>query len=1201
MNGKFYPFRPNIHGVFLERFQEKAMHLVEKNNIKIIIEDLATAEYNWATFESEINPRQRKIYRSVWLVLRDLIRVGWRARWNDGNLEITPPNDHSINNNDLKSVKSNIRSIMQDPRAQKLLDSRDFIDRMELDNMSRMAIDSLIANGKDLASDLKRLKLIDDEEVRASTARQVISPYIQLVQEGAVCEYTGHKLSDIWRYFRYTWATPYEPTPGRTMQYLIRDAARPNHPIMGITSLENVPIIINDRDNHIGWTYESFKERVNLSDNSNEKLMAFKQLLTYIENSIEDINVSGLCTREECEEPTDGVVQRLIRTAGNTENERDAALKAWEDKTDEDGEILEKSALGNISKFAEEALFKRKRAEQLAKLLNAKIGITNLLNHEEFESELDKFLESDYGKSLIKVAFIAQKNKHIGTSMMELNVCGAIPPYNEILGGKLAALVMLSKEVVDDYRKKYGNRPSDIASRLKGEPVIRKADLVYIGTTSLYKVGSSQYNRLKLPKGILKANGKEVKLKRIGETKGYGTMHISRLTLQTLEDNLLKKDRGSINRIFGEGASPKLRTIRAGLEKIFDTRQREFIDLIPKHAMARLIYGAWLVENGTEYLTGKDEKPNYYFDEKMNGKEATEKIVEYWRQRWLLSRLNHVEALNRIEKFDSKSLLLGYDVEAVKDNYSEIEVIEMKDTGESEDLKGFLRNLYRGSSAYADRVDIDFLNSIHVPTKLDDAIIESIKAGKSVVLTGNPGDGKTHLLRILETKLENIEPKPIVEYDASSITDDDLFMQWKLAESKNIPYCVAINEAVLINLANKHVDFESLQEARNQVINAINYKEENTTENKVVVFDLSRRNVLTEETVTAVIDKLLVSSENEKEISVVTKGSDFERNKKLLKNVQVRKRLQLILDRVSRKGYHATLRELQSLVSYLLFAGRTYEEMLETSGEDRFAFHQLIYAGEGKLFDLIRETFDPAQISHPIWDDNLIYGEVNSDGWIEEAKFEIGAIDPSNNSRFFSRKRAFYFYHESGQDIMDLAGDDESKFAEFLEMPQRNALRQIIQRINRFFGDESNSDSLRVWQSHRYNQSPRKVLYSAKTREKKEFLILAPILRRSMKEAFDLNKDHLTLFLKDNPQVRLKIDFHVFELLSKAERGVPVMSLEGDASRRIWKFMEKLSEPFDFINDPEIKVTIFDTTTRQKIEVITDVEFKKYISIEVNE
>jgi hypothetical protein len=61
-----------------------------------------------------------------------------------------------------------------------------------------------------------------------------------------------------------------------------------------------------------------------------------------------------------------------------------------------------------------------------------------------------------------------------------------VPPYNELLGGKLVAMLMTSPEVVLEYRRRYGGIPSVIASSMAGRPVVRPADLVFLGTTSLY-------------------------------------------------------------------------------------------------------------------------------------------------------------------------------------------------------------------------------------------------------------------------------------------------------------------------------------------------------------------------------------------------------------------------------------------------------------------------------------------------------------------------------------------------------------------------------------------------------------------------------------------------------------------------------------------------------------------------------------------
>ena len=80
-----------------------------------------------------------------------------------------------------------------------------------------------------------------------------------------------------------------------------------------------------------------------------------------------------------------------------------------------------------------------------------------------------------------------------------ISICGAIPPYNEILGGKLVSMLLASPEVSAAYKRKYQKSPSIIASSLAGRTVIKPAELVFLGTTSLYGIGSSQYNRIKIP------------------------------------------------------------------------------------------------------------------------------------------------------------------------------------------------------------------------------------------------------------------------------------------------------------------------------------------------------------------------------------------------------------------------------------------------------------------------------------------------------------------------------------------------------------------------------------------------------------------------------------------------------------------------------------------------------------------------------
>jgi hypothetical protein len=77
---------------------------------------------------------------------------------------------------------------------------------------------------------------------------------------------------------------------------------------------------------------------------------------------------------------------------------------------------------------------------------------------------LREFILTPEGRQTIQVLIRENKKRKIGINMMDLIVCGAIPPYNLLLGGKLVAMLMVSPQVVHDYRQKYQYAISNIAS-----------------------------------------------------------------------------------------------------------------------------------------------------------------------------------------------------------------------------------------------------------------------------------------------------------------------------------------------------------------------------------------------------------------------------------------------------------------------------------------------------------------------------------------------------------------------------------------------------------------------------------------------------------------------------------------------------------------------------------------------------------------
>jgi energy-coupling factor transporter ATP-binding protein EcfA2 len=1231
---EYIPYKPALYGVFETRFYNQAMQLVElqqRKNPLAEIDAFIQSEVQWAVNGAKINPQQRRIYRAVWLLLRDLLQVGWKTRWHLETLQLLPPtHQQSVHSAiDIKAEKRTLKLAMAWSREAKIAEAREFILRMENPSQSATAsvpVTALIADGKQIAEELRLISSIPDRDDQIAELSAAIQPYLQLISEDARCVHTGHKLLDIWRYFRYTWSVSAESTPGRSLHYLIRDAARPYHPIVGIASLGNAVIRSPDRDHELGWSTRFVGTQIlNASDDLEVKTI-FEELLKHIQTSIEEVYWEDLCRPGEIDNPEQNVIRRLMSVADQASQARKEAIDEWQQQKLTGETTLERSELGNISLTAEEALYRAKRATRLYKLLSAKSELQNILYHADFAETWRAFvgsisengqIEREEARGVIRTAIRAVKARHIGTSILELNVCGSIPPYNEILGGKLVALMMLSPQVVSDYRTRYGTRPSDIASRMKKDSVVRPAELVFLGTTSLYRVGASQYNRLKFPSGLLRSDAPEVRWKEIGETAGYGTLHISNDTLLSLQEATPSGEGAYVHNVFGEGASPKLRALRHAISTVLDIDQSHSSVELTQHTMNRLIYGAWLAANGREYLNGKVDEPDYYFDSNIAVEEQTNAIIDFWRERWLLKRINFEKALKRMGQFSPEDIRLGKQLNEIEQHefipISE-EIPSMSQSNNSNNIvewRDFVRDLYRGTSAYADQMDHRLLRMLHVETDLDDAVIEAIEQGRSVVLTGNPGDGKTHLLRILESELENKSNSPGVEYDASAKTDEALLLHWQQTLDEGRPFCVAINEAVLINLSkmrnsNQYPDaLRQVRSAQGQVENAVSYTNSDagfSADVEVIVFDLSRRNVLSRRVVSRVID-ILADPERLGPCGA-TSNDDLSLNTRLLKNELVRERLQSILDRVSQKGYHATVRELQSLISFLLFADRTCDQILKESGNYEKALPQLPFIGNGTLFAEIREAFDPSLVSHPLWDDLLITAQTQVEDWLDtwnETHAEISALSPGDWNRFEARKRAFYFFHDAGEDLLDIIGTDENDFVMFLdqvedEQQNRNALRLIIERINRFFGHEDGR-ILQVWQSHRYDQSPRRIFYSATSRRVSEFEVVTPKLCSTMSRGFDLAVDHALLRLREDPKIRLRIDYALFELLSQAVQGVPVIALDNHLTRRIWQFMEPLVDT-DQLREYEVEIKLSNLTTGEILKVELDNERKQYIRIE---
>lgn len=213
---------------------------------------------------------------------------------------------------------------------------------------------------------------------------------------------------------------------------------------------------------------------------------------------------------------------------------------------------------------------------------------------------------------------------------MDAYVLGALPPYNYLLGGKLMSYIVASNEVREIYQQKYCNTVTNISKR-------KASDLACIFTTSLYGK-SSQYNRIKYNAEIL--------YHLIGETKGYGTLHLTDETF-TAMNNYLKANDIPVENRFGDGPIWRMRVIRTVADLLgFDA------DGLLQHSFKRSIYAIPLASNFREFLKGECHTLDY-FNYPIEG------MIHYWRERWLNNRRTREEVKSAVIGFKKSEFTIS--------------------------------------------------------------------------------------------------------------------------------------------------------------------------------------------------------------------------------------------------------------------------------------------------------------------------------------------------------------------------------------------------------------------------------------------------------------------------------------------------------------------------------------------------------------
>jgi hypothetical protein len=515
------------------------------------------------------------------------------------------------------------------------------MERRRLYKTKWHSIFSLMRDGQELSGLLSQALDRNDPMERLKTLSQAIQPYIQFVENDKICEHTGLRLADIWRYFRHTWVNEYKSVPGRSIMILIRDAAVPNHPVIGIAALGNSVVQHSLRDKWIGWHPQTFVEKLAEKPDTKTGRWLLESLETLI-NAIylKDLRREHICTAKLLRNPTEEFIQILLAEA-------DAAMRRHRQNPQKDRHKGQKGNVYSAAYWEEEArthLYRSKRCRKLAQLMTIRRALLEGGVKTGRKQELESPLKSAKVQSAISQLVRMIKAKQVGISMMDITVCGAVAPYNSLLGGKLICMLLCSPEVARYYAQRYEKQVSIIASSMKGEPVIRKPRLVLLCTTSLYGVGSSQYNRVRIPLDEIGARETDrVEYENLGHSSGFGTYHFSRETIRLASILISRRKNGRlVNSIFGEGVNPLMRKIREALE-IVGLQSDEIL----LHGNQRVTYGIRLAHNFREILLGIDERPSYLISQ-SSPKEKTTLIIDYWRRRWFVGRIARSDIINEV-------------------------------------------------------------------------------------------------------------------------------------------------------------------------------------------------------------------------------------------------------------------------------------------------------------------------------------------------------------------------------------------------------------------------------------------------------------------------------------------------------------------------------------------------------------------------
>ncbi len=240
------------------------------------------------------------------------------------------------------------------------------------------------------------------------------------------------------------------------------------------------------------------------------------------------------------------------------------------------------------------------------------------------------------GDPLLREGVRAMRDLTVPRVHMEVTICGALPPFTSVLGGKLVVAFLGHPAVLGTSRSSQGSILQKVFDVRSVMALLPDSGMLALTTKGLYPGHSILYNRAEIPGAI-----RPLRLRKIGDTKGetaslFGTRtaRLAQMLQDTTGDHTSVT--GLVSTVYGTGGAKRQRRIESAV--LSTGLPGDFV-----HAgIRRPIYGLRLAGN-VEDVIWAGEQPRWIVDHEVDAVQYSQRAVSLWRERWLeraLSRLS---------------------------------------------------------------------------------------------------------------------------------------------------------------------------------------------------------------------------------------------------------------------------------------------------------------------------------------------------------------------------------------------------------------------------------------------------------------------------------------------------------------------------------------------------------------------------------